>query len=236
MKFTYKPKSNLEKFGNKVYSALVENFSQTFFVGGMVRDLLLKKKITDIDIATSATPEQIIVALNKLGVEHNDSHKKFGNIVARQGSNEVEVTTLRKDLKSVNRYPRVRFVSNPKADSIRRDFSINSLYLKPKLNIVLDFNRGLADIKKQTIRFIGNPKQRIVDDPLRIIRALRFALVLNFKLEAKTKNAIKNNFFLLNNLTKTKIQKEIAKVRDAGKRKTLKQFIDKPKMLDKYFK
>lgn len=269
MKFIYKPKNNLEKFGVKVYpftkssnkagdgelgiffkdhktskllkfgvrvySALVENFSQTFFVGGMVRDLIIRKIITDVDIATSATPEQIIGALKKRGIGYIDSHKKFGNIVAKQGSLEVEITTFRKDLSGENRYHKIQFIKTPKADSQRRDFTVNSLYLSLKQANILDFQKGLADLKNHQLKFIGNPKKRISQDPLRIIRALRFALILNFKLEKNAKQAIKTNLFLIKELTKTKINKEINKINSPAKRKILKKVINKPKLLDKYF-
>jgi tRNA nucleotidyltransferase/poly(A) polymerase len=236
MKFIYKPKNKLEKFGVKVYSALVENFPQTFFVGGMVRDLLQKKDIVDVDVATSALPEQIITALKKCRIPYDDSYKQFGNIIAKQRNKAVEITTLRKDLKSADRFPKVMYISSPKIDSKRRDFSVNALYLKPKTSELLDFTRGLADIKKRQIKFIGNPAERIKQDPLRIIRALRFALSLNFQLERKTKLAIKNNFKLISYLTKTKLQKEILKIKTPQKRKILEEVINNPKLLDKYFK
>jgi len=235
-KFNYKPESNLEKFGEKVYSALVENFSQTFFVGGMVRDLLLQRSISDIDIATEAKPEQIIKILSSLGIIVVDENKRYGSITAKQGNLEAEITTFRKDLKSEDRYPEVKFVNNAREDSKRRDFSINSLYLSLKTNTILDFNKGLVDVKKRLIKFIGQPGKRIQQDPLRIIRALRLALILNFKLENNTKVAIKNNFLLINNLTKSKIKKEINKIKLPKQKNIIKKVINSPKLLDKYFK
>lgn len=236
MQIKYKPNSVLEKFGQKVHNLLVENFPQTFFVGGMVRDLLLGRKLKDIDIATGATPDQIISMLKKGTIDYQNPNAKFGSVTARQGSLEVEITTLRKDLRSNSRYPKVKFIKSPKQDSQRRDFSINSLYLRAKDSKILDFHQGLGDLKSRRLKFIGNPKQRIKQDPLRIVRALRFALVLNFKLESKTKLAIKNNFALLQNLTQTKITKEIFKINSAGQRQILKSVLGKPKLLDKYFK
>ena len=236
MKYIYKPKSALEKFGVKVYRLLVENFPQTFFVGGMVRDFLLKRKVTDIDIATHANPDNVIKILSDANINIAADNKKFGSITARQGNMAIEITTFRKDLKSSGRYPKVSFIGNPKTDSQRRDFTINSIYLRLKNNQIFDFQKGLKDIHLRQIKFIGNPAKRIGEDPLRIIRALRFALVLNFKLEKKTKQAIKNNFAAIKFLTKTKIQKEIGKVSKEKNKKTLQKVINSPKMLDKYFK
>ena len=202
-----KSRSPLIKFGVGIYSVLVENFFQTFFVGGMVRDLLLNKSIKDIDITTEAEPAEIIEALQQAKISYDDSNKKYGSIIAKQGTLNVEITTLRTDEKGTNRYHGVTFITKPKIDSQRRDFTINSLYLSLNKNSISDFQNGLKDIKSEQIKFIGNPALRIKQDPLRIIRALRFALQLNFNFEKKTKLAIKNNFNLLNNLTKTKLNR-----------------------------
>ncbi len=235
-KFIHKPKSELEKFGVKVYHALVENFSQTFFVGGMVRDLLLKRKIVDIDIATAAKPEQVTKILSLMGIDYTDANKKFGVITAQQKNLKVGITTFRKDLEGDSRYHEVRFISNARQDSKRRDFTINALYLSLKNSRLLDFNNGLSDIKNKLVRFIGGDEKRIQEDPLRIIRALRFCLILNFKLENKTKAAMKNNFELIKSLTKTKISKEKDKIKSSKQKNILKKVINSPKTLDKYFK
>jgi tRNA nucleotidyltransferase (CCA-adding enzyme) len=235
MKIDYKPKNNLEKFGIKVYHTLVENFPQTFFVGGMVRDLLLKRNITDIDIATEAKPDKVAKLLRGAKIQTQENNKKFGSIIAKLGKLEVEITTFRKDLKSKNRYPKVKFITNPKTDSQRRDFTINALYLKQKPFKILDFNQGLPDLKNKIIKFIGKPDARIKEDPLRIIRALRFAKILNFKLDRKTKWEIKNNFSLIKKLTMPRLKKELNKITETNKRNVLKKVINKPKVLDKYF-
>ena len=236
MKFIFHPKSNLEKFGVKVYSALVENFSQTFFVGGMVRDLLISRKVEDIDIATEALPDDVVKILLNHKINVDSINKKFGSIVAKQGSLSVEITTLRLDLKSKDRYPQVMFIRNIMLDSTRRDFTINSLYLSLKTNKIFDFQLGLEDIKTGQIKFIGDAKFSIMEDPLRIVRALRFALILNFKLEKKTKEAIKKNFNLIEKLTRTKLEKEVLKIKNKNKKIILEKVINNPKILDKYFK
>lgn len=236
MKYNYKPKTELEKFGVKVYSALVENFPQTFFVGGTVRNLLLKKNVTDIDIATSARPQQVASQLKKYFIESNVSYQNLGVILATQGRLTAAVATLRKDLPSKNRYPKITFVKNYKTDSKRRDFTINSLYLTPKRNLILDPQGGLKDLLAKKIKIIRTAEKRIKQDPLRIIRALRFALVLNFKIENLSYLAIKKNFSLIGSLTKSKTQKEINKIKNRNMKKVLKKVINNPKLLDKYFK
>ncbi len=223
-------------FSAQVYFLLVENFPQTYFVGGIVRNVILKKKISDVDIATSATPEKIIGLLKTHGVETSDTNKNFGSIVARRGSHTVEITTFRKDYHTKSRYPKVEFIKSSKVDSKRRDFTINALYLSPKTGKIFDYNGGIADVKKRLIRFIGHPKKRIEEDPLRIVRALRFALILKFKLELKTKAAIKNNLYLTKNLSKNKLEKEINKIQNRNQKNILKKVINSPNLLDKYFK
>ena len=236
MKFNYKPNNSLEKFGVKVYNLLVDTFPQTFFVGGVVRDLLLDNRIFDIDMATSALPDEVVKILSAANIIADLKYKQFGTVIAKQGNTHLEITTLRKDLQAKSRYNKVAFISNQKIDSQRRDFTINSLYLSLKKAEILDFQKGLADIKKKQIKFIGNPVTKINQDPLRIIRALRFALTLNFKLGDKTRKAIINNLDYIQKITKTKTEKEINKITDAKKRKILIKVINNQKLLDKYFK
>ncbi len=236
MDYIWKPKTSLEKFGERIYNLLVENFSQTFFVGGMVRDLLLNRKIVDIDITTSAKPNEVINLLSQKGFRVDRSYIKFGTIIVVSGGGVIEVTTLRKDSPGNNRYPYVTFISSPKIDSERRDFTINSLYLSLKDNKILDFQNGLKDIKTKRLRFIGKATQRITQDPLRIIRAFRFALTLNFKLDKPTLKLLKNNFYLTKNLTALRTQKEINKLKNTKQKNILKKVLSNPKLLDKYFK
>jgi tRNA nucleotidyltransferase/poly(A) polymerase len=235
MKFDYKPKSDLEKFGVSVYNALVENFSQTYFVGGTVRDILLGKKITDIDLATSATPQQVTSALREHFIEVNAGYQNFGVIMAVSMPHRVAIATFRKDLPAHSRYPEVTFVKTPKEDSKRRDFTINALYLSLKDKKVLDFYYGQKDLKNKKITFIGVPAKRIQEDPLRIIRALRFSLNNNFKIEKKSYTAIKKHFHLVKEISKGKLQTEFSKIEKEKNKKILEKVINNPLVLDKFF-
>jgi|SRR3989344_4012507 len=235
MKYTFKPKSNLERFGFVVYKALVENFPKTYFVGGTTRDYLLGKKIKDIDIATEATPLQIAETLKRCSIEADLQYQNLGVVIANQGRQEAAIATLRRDLPSKSRYPKIEFVKSAKSDAQRRDFTINALYFSPKSGKILDFFQGLKDLKSKTIRFIGNPEKRIKQDPLRVIRALRFALDLNFQLDPLTKTAIKKHFSLVKQLTVGKTQKEILKLNNRSHRTLIKKILDNQKYLDKCF-
>jgi len=231
MKYTFKPKSDLEKFGYRVYNALVENFSRTYLVGGTVRDLLLNKKIKDIDIATIATPAQVAETLKKYFIEYNIGYIKMGIIIATNGKLAATIATFRKEIKTESRYPKIKFVKSALLDSQRRDFTINALYLSLKNHKILDFHNGLKDLKNKSIKFIGNPIAKIKEDPLRIIRALRFSLELNFKLEKKTKFAIKKYFHLTHTLSESRLKKEINKLKLKNK---LFDVVSNPQLLDKF--
>lgn len=235
MKYIFKPKTDSEKFGLRVYNALVDNFPRTHFVGGTVRDFLLGKKVQDIDIATSARPQKIVETLKKYFIETNQGFQNMGVIIAADSSHTATIATFRKDLPAKNRYPKIQFVPTAREDAKRRDFTINSLYLSPKTGKIFDYFGGLKDLKNKKIRFIGNPEARIKQDPLRIIRALRLALVFDFRLEKSTKTAIKKHFSLVKQLTKSRTQKEIKKMQNSIHRNILKKNLDDPKNLDKYF-
>jgi len=226
MDYNYRPRTRYEKFGLGVYRALAQKFPQTYFVGGMVRDLLLGKKITDIDLATAARPEQVQKVLEASGIRHNMAFRKFGVVRAQQGKMIVEVATFRQDIPAANRYPEVRFVKAPKADSGRRDFTVNALYYDPRDGRILDFHGGLADLRKRRLKFIGVPARRIAEDPLRIIRALRFQAQLNFKLDAAAAHAIKKYFSLTKKLSRAKIEAEILKLPTSKQQKTLRKIIN----------
>ncbi len=232
MKYKYKPNSKLEHFGLRVYLALVENFPQTFFVGGMVRDLLLKRKIWDIDIATSAKPNEVINFLKINHIPFNDINIKFGVITAIKNKYKIEIASFRKETYGLTRYPKVKFTKSLSKDALRRDFTINSLYLSIKKQEIIDPFQGIKDIKLKQLRFIGSSFKKITKDPLRIIRALRFALQLNFRIEKHSWLAIKNNFTLIKKLTEKKKISEVNKLKSSKIKNLLKNIISCKKPLD----
>ncbi len=232
----YKPKTNLEIFGNLVCGLLVENFPKTFLVGGTVRDILLKRPVKDIDIATSARPEQAAEILKNHFIDFNLGFKNLGIVVAKKDSFTATVATLRKEQYSDSRYPKIVFVNDPKTDSQRRDFTINALYLSAKTGKILDFYTGIKDLKTKKIRFVGEPLKKISQDPLRIIRALRFALELGFKIEKQSFLAIKKSFAAVNQLSKSRLETEVLKLKNLKKQNLLRGALQAEKNLDKYFK
>lgn len=179
-----------------------------FMVGGTSRDLLLGQEPSDFDFVTSATPEQERSFLP----DADYSFAKFGSIKFKEEGKEIDVTTFREEgeYKDFRHPSYIRFISSPEEDSKRRDFTINALYLDGEGN-VLDFHGGLKDLREKKIRFIGNPDVRIQEDPLRILRAERFAKRLGFTLEEETDKAIKKLRPLLAKLNPLKVKQEMEK-------------------------
>ncbi len=188
------------------YSKLFKEHGHALYiVGGTSRDLILGLTPKDWDFATSATPQQEKAFLP----EADYSFEKFGSIKSKADGAEVDITTLREEGSYRDfRHPSyIRFIASPEIDSRRRDFTINALYIDSEGRI-LDFHEGMKDLKLKQIRFIGDPRKRIEEDPLRILRAERFAKRLGFSLEQDTLEAIDELRSLLSKLNPEKIKSE----------------------------
>ena len=161
---------------------------EAVFVGGSVRDLVLGKEISDVDIATSATPEEVKSLFTHtvdVGIEH-------GTVLVIYHQDSYEVTTFRTEGTYQDfRHPdSVTFVRSLEEDLMRRDFTINALAINDQEEIV-DYFDGLKDLENSIIRCVGNPMERFNEDALRMMRAIRFAGQLGFTIESKTFNAIR---------------------------------------------
>lgn len=202
---------------NKEINAYVE-LAKTFhdqgyalyLVGGTVRDFFLNVPLSDMDLVTDATPEEM-----KCFLEDADfTFAKFGSIKYSIKSVKFDITTLRveKSYKD-NRHPaKVKFVTSLKKDVKRRDFTINGLYLDDRFQLY-DFVKGKNDLNNKIIRAIGNPSKRLKEDPLRILRAIRFALNNQFIIEPKLDQALIKYSYLVERLNKDKIKQELSKIR-----------------------
>jgi tRNA nucleotidyltransferase (CCA-adding enzyme) len=207
------------QYALKVHKLISSQFKDTYIVGGAVRNLLLKKKVVDVDIATSATPKQIKQIFDAAEIKYDSTHEKLGVIVALIDKYKIEITTFRTEQYGKGRFPKVTFAKSTKLDSDRRDFTMNALYYSPELKRILDFHKGTEDIKNKVVRFIGSAEKRIQEDPLRIVRAYRFALQYNLKLQSKTKRALENNLHLLKKVSATRIAREINQINFANRKK-----------------
>jgi tRNA nucleotidyltransferase/poly(A) polymerase len=200
--------------GRKINTLLQTAGFEAFWVGGTVRDLILNRPQDNLDIATNARPDQIEAVLAKAKIKTRDFGKKFGTILAVTKAGPVEITTFRAEGRySDKRHPdAVQFISDYKQDSLRRDFTINAMYLDPQTGHIQDAQKGESDLKGKLIRFVGNPKHRIDEDPLRMLRAVRFCVQLGFKMERNTYAAIKTRAKFIQKISGERLKAELDKI------------------------
>lgn len=191
-----------------------------YLVGGAVRDLILGNKPRDYDIATDANPYKIKSIFKGSYI----IGKRFKLIQIRFGKEKVEISTFRKDpgkppenLKQREKLIWInKFYGNIEDDAKRRDFTINSLYYDPLDFELIDFMGGYEDLKNKTVRIIGDPFNRLSEDPVRIIRAFALSSRLNFKIESDLENVsnlLKNEIL---NIPRPRIQEELLRILKSG--------------------
>ena len=160
--------------------------------GGCVRDMILQSPPKDIDIATSAEPDTVVKLMKRAKFQVKEVGKAFGVVLAKMGDDEFEIATFREDSKeSDGRRPNSVTFSSMEEDAKRRDLTINALFFDPISNTLHDFVGGKSDIDNKIVRFVGNPNERIEEDKLRMMRAVRFALKLGFEIDPATFEAIR---------------------------------------------
>ncbi|MGA9389729.1 MAG: CCA tRNA nucleotidyltransferase [Candidatus Sulfotelmatobacter sp.] len=201
---------------------------QAYLVGGCVRDLLLKREPADFDVATSATPAQVMeifpetyavgaqfgVVLVPLPESECDGSGK--NAVSKPQA--VEVATFRSDLGYADgRHPdEVRFSQDPREDVVRRDFTINGMMLDPVSGDVLDFVGGREDLEAKLVRAIGDPDRRFGEDKLRMLRAVRFAARFEYEIEPQTFAAIQRHARDIQVVSRERVRDELTKMLTEG--------------------
>ncbi len=199
----------MEKTAITIINTLKNKGYEAYFAGGCVRDMLLGVEPKDYDIVTSAKPEDIEDIL-----EHTiPIGKQFGVILALRNGHHFEVATFRSDSGySDGRRPDYVTFTSAKEDAIRRDFTVNGMFFDPIANKVIDYVEGKNDLNEKVIRFIGDPKKRIKEDHLRIIRAIRFKTQLKFQYEPRTYQTIKKYKKLILDISKERIRDELIKI------------------------
>ena len=201
----------------KLHELFKSNGFSLYLVGGSVRDYLLGIPLTDLDAVTNAKPEVLKIFLK----DANYKYAKYGSVsyVTPSGF-KFDITTLRKEKAyKDSRHPGyIKFVHKLSTDVKRRDYTINGLYLDGNLKVI-DYVHGQSDLKNKVLRMIGNPNKRLVQDPLRIIRALRFVADYDLTLDKKLESAIRNNIDLLEKLNEEKIKQDILKIKNQDKEK-----------------
>ncbi len=230
----------------KVVSTLADAGYVAYIVGGAVRDLLVGMRPKDFDVATNATPEQVKACFRRafiIGRRFRIVHVVFGRGRQDRGLSEViEVSTFRA---MVDNAAAEQVTGNEKTsksdlagkshvvdaegrvlrdnvwgpqidDAARRDFTINAMYYDPVKEIVVDYHGGIKDVQRKLLRMIGDPVTRYREDPVRIIRVVRFAAKLGFEIEAKTRAPIKEMAALLDNVPASRTFDEMIKLLQTG--------------------
>jgi len=190
----------------KVLTKIEKEGFEAYIVGGFVRDFILGKKSYDIDICTNATPEALMIIFPFA------TFNNVGGISFKLKKYKCEISTYREELKYENRKPiSLKFTNDVATDLKRRDFTINTFLMNKKGNI-LDYLDGLTDLENKEIRIVGDINKKLEEDPLRIMRAIRFATVLNFNVESHLKGSIKEKSTLITKLSNTRIREELDKI------------------------
>ena len=187
---------------------------QAYLVGGCVRDLVMGREPKDYDVATDATPDEVL----KLFPDSLTVGAQFGVVIVRRESGNVEVATFRSDGRYTDgRHPsEVRYAKTPKEDVQRRDFTINGLLYDPLEDQVLDYVGGQGDIRERRIRTIGDPAQRFSEDRLRMLRAVRFAARFGFSLDPAARDAIRALAPEIRDVSAERARDEILKILTEG--------------------
>jgi poly(A) polymerase len=231
--------SNAKQHAAEIVRTLRERGHQAYLAGGCVRDLLLSREPADYDVATDATPQQVMEIFpqtyavgEQFGVVLVPESGGTTGAPARQGTT-VEVATFRSDVGySDGRHPdEVRFTKDPQEDVQRRDFTINGMMLDPATNEVLDFVGGRDDLKAGIVRAIGDPERRFTEDKLRMLRAVRFAARFNYKIDPATMSAIQKLAPEIHQVSCERVREELTKMLTEGQARRAFELLDTTKLL-----
>jgi poly(A) polymerase len=237
--------SNARQHAAEIVRTLRQRGHQAYFAGGCVRDILLNREPADYDVATDATPPQVMQIFpqtyavgEQFGVvlvptAENDGEKHVLDRPAERSKQVVEVASFRADVGySDGRHPdQVHFSKDPQEDAQRRDFTINGMMFDPATNEILDFVGGQDDLKKGIIRAIGDPHHRFEEDKLRMLRAVRFAARFNYHIDPATLNAIQNLAPKIHQVSAERVREELTKMLTEGQARRAFELLDTTKLL-----
>ena len=191
-----------------VVKTLQESGYIALFAGGCVRDELLGREPKDYDVATDAYPEEV----EKIFPRTIPIGKAFGVIAVVEGNETVEVATFREEVGTLDgRHPETIMFSAAKEDALRRDFTINGMFFDPIKEQLHDYIYGKRDLEKRIITAIGDPKERFLEDHLRMLRAIRFTHTLGFSLDPDTEAAITEMAHLITKISVERIEAELTR-------------------------
>jgi poly(A) polymerase len=179
------------------------------WVGGAVRDALLGEEAADVDCATPLTPDQVSHRLDAAGIKPIPTGIEHGTVTAVLPGGNVEITTLRRDVATDGRRATIEYAQDWREDAARRDFTINALYADPATLELFDYFGGLADLSARRVRFIGDARERIREDHLRILRYYRFQARFGAELDAEAEEACAALADTLKGLSRERVAMEL---------------------------
>jgi len=209
---------NVSRHAIKVCEVLQQHGYEAYIVGGAVRDLIVGLEPKDFDVATNATPEQIRPLFRRariIGRRFQLVHVVFGQEI-------IETSTFRAPASQTQqtddhgRILRDNEFGNHEQDAVRRDFTVNALYYNPTTEEVIDYHRGVEDLKHRVVRMIGDPQTRYREDPVRMLRAVRFAVKLNGTIDPQTRAPIAAMADLIENVPASRLFDEMLKLLTCG--------------------
>ena len=235
----------LKDFATSIVQTLRQHGFQAYLVGGCVRDLLLQREPKDYDVATNATPQQVMGIFPEtyaVGAQFgvvlvplpDDDAASGVAVEVSSKSHAVEVATFRSDIGySDGRHPdEVRFSRDPREDVARRDFTINGMLLDPVSGELLDYVGGRADLKSGIIRTIGDPEQRFGEDKLRMLRAVRFAARFEYAIEPATFTAMQKLAEQIQVVSRERVRDELTRMLTEGHARRAFLLLDESGLLD----
>jgi len=231
------------EFAKSIIETLRQRGFRAYLVGGCVRDLLLKREPKDYDVATDATPQQVIeifpdtyavgaqFGVVLVPVPEGSSDRTAAEEISK--SETIEVATFRSDIGySDGRHPdEVRFSRDPREDVVRRDFTINGMLLDPVSGEVLDFVGGRKDLETGIIRAIGDPERRFQEDKLRMLRAVRFAARFEYEIESATFTAMHKLADQIGMVSRERVRDELTRMLTEGHAHRAFQLVDETGLL-----
>ncbi len=189
---------------------------ESFVVGGCVRDAIIGRDVSDVDIATPLTPDEVKERMEELGATVYDTGLQHGTVTVSHMGEQYEVTTFRADITTDGRHAEVEFITDVEMDAQRRDFTMNALYAD-RGGVVLDPTRqGLADLAARRVRFVGDAGKRLDEDLLRMMRLFRFHAVLGVgRMDVEALIAVQQRSHRIGQISRERIWVELKKLLDA---------------------
>jgi len=199
----------MEKTAREICARLRQHRHIAYFAGGCVRDMVRGLTPKDFDVATDAPPEVV----QRIFPHTYAVGAKFGVVVVVENGTNFEVATFRSDEAYIDgRRPSAVHFASPEEDARRRDFTINGMFFDPENEEVIDFVGGRADLEAKLVRAIGDPAQRFAEDRLRMLRAVRFATVLDYKIDTQTWDALGANATAILEISAERIREELVRI------------------------